>query len=51
MVNYIYKTNRNFKTKHNQNISEIKLKKTTPNSNFVRHVKENNYNTNFVIDK
>jgi len=31
---YIGKTNRNFKTRYKEHISEIKFKKTAPNSNF-----------------
>lgn len=34
------KTNRNFRTRYKEHISEIKLKKASPNSEFVRHILE-----------
>ena len=47
---YICKTNRNFKTRYKEHISEIRLKKPVPNSNFAKHVLENNHNMNFDIN-
>ena len=47
---YIGKTNRNFKIRYKEHISEIRLKKTVPNSNFAKHVLENNHNINFDIN-
>jgi hypothetical protein len=46
---YIGKTNRNFNTRYKEHISEIKLKKTNPNSNFAKHVLENNHSITFNI--
>lgn len=48
---YIGKTNRDFNTRYKEHISEIKLKKKTPNSNFAKHVLENKHKINFDINK
>jgi hypothetical protein len=46
----IGKTHIHFKIRYKKHISEIKLKKTAPNSNFAKHVLENNYNIYFNSD-
>lgn len=45
IVIYLYngKTNRNFTTSYGEHISEMKLKKPSPNANFANYVLENNH--------
>lgn len=45
---YIGKTNKIFKTRYKEYISEIKLKKVSPNSNFAWRVLENNHKKNLI---
>jgi hypothetical protein len=44
------KTNRNFKIRYKEYISEIKLKNTAPNLNDTKHGLKNNYNIHFDIN-
>jgi len=48
---YIGKTFRNFKIRYKEHISEIKLKKSSPKSNFAKHVLECNHSIHFDIGK
>src|ERR1700678_4366730 len=48
---YIGKTSRNFKLRYKEHTSEIKLKKSSPKSNFAKHVLECNHSIHFDIGK
>ena len=48
---YIGKTSRNFKIRYKEHTSEIKLKKSSPKSNFAKHVLECNHSIHFDIGK
>ena len=48
---YIGKTSRNFKIRYKEHTSEIKFKKSSPKSNFAKHVLECNDSIHFDVGK